>query len=112
MIHGTTAHESRPGTIAATNQLAQVTSTFDQLEGEVGAEQVARLAGEEHRARHRRALIHRGDEERAEPAPRSGPDASRTTQRCCGPTGSTMPALRAVIEGTPDASVTSVISSA
>ena len=39
-----------------------------QLTGEVGAQHVAGLAGEEHRARHRRALIETGDEERTDPA--------------------------------------------
>ena len=37
-----------------------------QLEREVGAEEIAGLAGDEHRARHRRPLIHGGDQERAQ----------------------------------------------
>jgi hypothetical protein len=31
VIHGTTRHESRPGTIAAMNQLGAVTCTFASL---------------------------------------------------------------------------------
>ena len=109
--HGTTRHDTNPGTLAATSQPDQVTSTCASLEARPAASTL--LACPVRNIAHAIAdpwyiAASRNRPSRGAVAP--GVDSNNSAM--LSPTGSTMPAERAVIEGTPLASVTSVITSA
>ena len=110
-IHGTTAHDARPGTIAAMNQLDQVTCTLTSFAARLAprmllawpVKNIAQATADPWYMLAMRKPPMRDD---VGPGCESKSSAMRTA------TGMTMPALRAVIEGTPEASVTSVAISA
>ena len=109
--HGTTRHETSPGTSAATSQPDHVTSTFASFAASPAAStllawpvrNMAQAMAEPWYIAASRKRPSRGA---------VGPGVDPNSSAILRLTGSTMPAERAVIDGTPLASVTSVITSA